>query len=115
MRSWSEDVCHLDHFSIKNIINGMVSHEIWGRHALMHEFFKNAQILYVLEKLTRACFPQIALETILLPIQTAKFCTCGTKFLNTCHQTISQTFISCFQLERRVVSHIQTQEKCETF
>ena len=42
-----------------------------------HEFFKNAQIalvlrtraiLYVFEKLTRACFSQIALETILLPI-----------------------------------------------
>ena len=42
-----------------------------------HEFFKNAQIalvlrtcaiLYVFEKLTRACFSQIALETILLPL-----------------------------------------------
>ena len=40
-----------------------------------HEFFKNAQIalvlrtrtiLYAFEKLTRACFSQIALEIILL-------------------------------------------------
>ena len=58
----------------------MVSREIWGK-TCTHEFFKNAQIalvlrtraiLYVFEKLTRACFSQIALEIILLPIQIAR-------------------------------------------
>ena len=51
----------------------MVSCEIWEKHALMS--FSKTQIelvlraiLYVFEKLTRACFSQIALETILLPI-----------------------------------------------
>ncbi len=47
------------------------------------EFFQRLQIalvlwtraiLIVFEKLTRACFFQIALETILLPIQIAQIC-----------------------------------------
>ena len=53
----------------------MVSRGIWEKHALMS--FSKTQIdlvlrtraiLYVFEKLTRACFSQIALGTILLPI-----------------------------------------------
>ena len=57
----------------------MVSREIWKKHACTHEFFKNAQIALVLrtrdilnifEKLNRACFSQVALETMLLPILT---------------------------------------------
>ena len=52
----------------------MVSREIWEKHALM-SFSKTQieQILYVFEKLTRACFSQIALETILLPIPIHRF------------------------------------------
>ena len=55
----------------------MVSREIWEKHALMgfsktqiELVLRTRAILYVFEKLTRACFSQIALETILLPIQT---------------------------------------------
>ena len=54
----------------------MVSREIWEKHALMsfsktqiELVLRTRAILYVFEKLTRACFSQIALETILLPIQ----------------------------------------------
>ena len=53
----------------------MVSREIWEKHALMsfsktqiELVLRTRAILYVFEKLTRACFSQIALETILLPI-----------------------------------------------
>ena len=57
----------------------MVSREIWEKHALMsfsktHKFalvLRTRAILYVFEKLTRACLSQIALETILLPILTS--------------------------------------------
>ena len=42
----------------------MVSREIWEKHALV-SFQKCTN--YIFEKLTRACFPRIALETILLP------------------------------------------------
>ena len=56
----------------------MVSREIWEKHALMsfsktqiELVLRTRAILYVFEKLTRACFSQIALETILLPILTA--------------------------------------------
>ena len=54
----------------------MVSREIWKK-TYTHECFKNAQItlvlctraiLHIFDKLTRACFSKIALETILLPI-----------------------------------------------
>ena len=54
----------------------MVSREIW-KNTYTHECFKNAQItlvlctraiLHIFDKLTRACFSKIALETILLPI-----------------------------------------------
>ena len=55
----------------------MVSREIWEKHALMsfsktqiELVLRTRAILYVFEKLTRACFSQIALETILLPILT---------------------------------------------
>ena len=54
----------------------MVSREIWEKHALMsfsktqiELVLRTRAILYIFEKLTRACFSQIALETILLPIQ----------------------------------------------
>ena len=53
----------------------MVSREIWEKHALMsfsktqiELVLRTRAILYVFEKLTRACFSQIALETILLRI-----------------------------------------------
>ena len=53
----------------------MVSREICEKHALMsfsktqiELVLRTRAILYVFEKLTRACFSQIALETILLPI-----------------------------------------------
>ncbi len=55
----------------------MISRAKWKKICTC-EFFKNAQIalalwtraiLNIFEKLTRACFSQIALETILLPIQ----------------------------------------------
>ena len=54
----------------------MVSREIWEKRALMsfsktqiELVLRTRAILYVFEKLTCACFSQIALETILLPIQ----------------------------------------------
>ena len=57
--------------------NSLVSREIWEKHTLMsfsktqiELVLRTRAILYVFEKLTRACFSQIALETILLPIQT---------------------------------------------
>ena len=55
----------------------MVSREVWEKHALMsfsktqiELVLRTCAILCVFEKLTRACFSQIALETILLPILT---------------------------------------------
>ena len=58
----------------------MVSREIWEKHALMsfsktqiELVLRTRAILYVFEKLTRACFSQIALETILLPIPIHRF------------------------------------------
>ena len=57
----------------------MVSREIWEKHALMsfsktqiELVLRTRAILYIFEKLTRACFSQIALETILLPILTTR-------------------------------------------
>ena len=49
--------------------NSMVSCEIWEKQALV-SFSKTFKLCNfgVFEKLTRACFSQIALETILLPI-----------------------------------------------
>ena len=53
----------------------MVSREIWEKHALMsfsktqiELVLRTRAILYVFQKLTRAYFSQIALETILLPL-----------------------------------------------
>ena len=71
------DVCHLvSIISLYKLLssNSMVSREIREKHALMsfsktHKFvLRTRAISYVFEKLTRACFSQIALETILLPM-----------------------------------------------
>ena len=62
----------------------MVCREIWEK-ARTREFFKNTQILYVFEVLTRACCSQIALETILLPILISMFSILSISLLNYCN------------------------------
>ena len=75
----------------------------------MHEFFKSEQIalvlrthaiLYIFEKLTRACFSQIALETILLPILTRKSIT-----FNTCITQSKVTWFDPLSSSPRIKEH----------
>ena len=75
----------------------MVSREIWEKHALMsfsktqiELVLRTRAILYVFEKLTRACFSQIALETILLPILIERI-TCAAKRCD----LVSNIFLIC--------------------
>ncbi len=81
----------------------MVSHAIW-ENKCAREFLKNAQIALVLgtrailnvfQKLTRACFSQIALETILLPILIIIILLFNLIFTNICNGSPSA---SCVQL-----------------
>ena len=77
----------------------MVSREIWEKHALMsfsktqiELVLRTRAILYVFEKLTRACFSQIALETILLPILIECLCSNHTILYNDKTGYIKNTF-----------------------